>query len=32
MDATQQFLRQEETQAPQKFVVAGYSKVNYSIR
>jgi hypothetical protein len=28
MDATQQFLRQQEVQVPEKFVVAGYSKVN----
>jgi len=30
MDATQQFLRQQEVQVPEKFVVAGYSKVNRS--
>jgi len=28
MDATEQFLRQQEVQVPQKYVVAGYSKVN----
>lgn len=29
MDATEQFLRQQEIQVPQKFVVTGYSKVNH---
>jgi hypothetical protein len=28
MDATQQFLRQKEIEVPEKFVVAGFSKVN----
>lgn len=28
MDATEQFLRQQQIQVPQKFVVTGYSKVN----
>ena len=28
MDATEQFLRQQEVQVPQKYVVAGYSKVH----
>jgi hypothetical protein len=28
MDATQEFLRQKEIQVPEKFVVAGFSKVN----
>jgi len=32
MDATQQFLRQQEVQVPEKFVVAGSSKVNQSIQ
>jgi len=27
MDATQQFLRQQEVQVPEKFIVAGGSKV-----
>jgi hypothetical protein len=31
MDATEQFLRQQEIQVPEKFVVAGYSKVNHSV-
>jgi hypothetical protein len=28
MDATQQFLRQQEIQVPEKFIVAGISKVS----
>ncbi len=30
MDATQQFLRQQEIQVPDKFVISGLSKVNQS--
>jgi len=30
MDATQRFLRQQEVQVPEKFVVTGGSKVNQS--
>jgi hypothetical protein len=30
MDTVQQFLRQQEVQVPDKFVVAGVSKVNQS--
>jgi hypothetical protein len=30
MDATQQFLRQQEIQVPNKFVISGLSKVNQS--
>jgi hypothetical protein len=32
MDAAQQFLRQQEVQVPEKFVVAGASKVSQYIR
>jgi hypothetical protein len=30
MDATQEFLRQQEVQVPEKFVVTGASKVSQS--
>jgi hypothetical protein len=30
MDATQQFLRQQEVQVPEKWIVAGFSKVSQS--
>jgi len=30
MDATQEFLRQQEVQVPEKWVVAGFSKVSQS--
>jgi hypothetical protein len=30
MDTTQEFLRQQEVQVPEKWVVAGFSKVSQS--
>ncbi len=32
MDATQEFLRQQEVQVPDKFVVSGASKVSQSTK